>query len=128
MISHRPNLWHRVGTHPALELRPYRGATRPTVRSKLGTLSSQGGRAGNVRVASERISNLLVFSRRNGFAPPLSLTNFHIPQGVHEVDPNVSVLHVVGVFPHVEHQQGDCSVGEVAVVVVDLLDQETLPE
>src|SRR5262245_47939551 len=40
----------------------------------------------------------------------------------------VAILEVVGVLPHVEHQQGHGAVADVALVVIDLLDDERAPQ
>ena len=51
-----------------------------------------------------------------------------VPEGFDVVGLHVLVLQVEGVLPHVQHQQRDLARGEVALVVVQLLDDQLLAE
>src|SRR5690349_21656470 len=51
-----------------------------------------------------------------------------LPERLDPVRLHVPVLQVVGVLPHVEHEQRRRALPDVALVVVDLLDDEALAE
>src|SRR6476659_2513008 len=51
-----------------------------------------------------------------------------LPERLDPVGLHVPVLQVVGVLPHVEHEQRRRALPDVALVVVDLLDDEALAE
>src|SRR5690625_3785738 len=51
-----------------------------------------------------------------------------VPEGLDVVGLDVLVLQVEGVLPHVQHEQRVRAEGDVALLVVELLDDQTLTE
>src|SRR5271157_949713 len=51
-----------------------------------------------------------------------------LPERFHPIALDVLVLQVVGVLPHVQHEQRNGAITDVALVVIDLLDDEPAPE
>src|SRR4051794_38862272 len=104
----------RLSSHVA----SIRTAIAPTDASRTSPIT--GGRPAT---RSEQLERLGALEARRDVGPVHDLPERLDPVGLH-----VAVLQVVRVLPHVEHEQRRRALADVALVVVDLLDDQALPE